>query len=378
MTDTPPPGEASPGTATVTCVRCGASVPPGSFCGNCGARLDPGGARVRRTSYAAAPHEHVVQSSVITTLFPHLPHRQVHIFREVLVAGVAVVLLLAALRWVAPATLVSVLLLPVLYLLYMYEAEVYEDEPLQVLVLTFVAGGALGFVYFVLANRLTAQTFSATDQGPLVSGVLLPVIAQVFMLAGPLLLLARPKFDESLDGLTFAVTSALGFTVVAVIASSWSLFTAPLVHGIVTDDVLRILRTGVVASIVNAGTTGIIAAALWRRPPGHGARERWLTPAAVATGFAVQVGLGVAGYYVPDPLSALLLWAAVGAVLLVVVRIVLHAALLEEAATHEIGPLAPCPECHRMVQTMAFCPHCGAARLAAPKHTRHSDAVATS
>ncbi len=59
--------------------------------------------------------------SLITTLFPHLPHRQVHVFRQVLIVGVGCVLLLAALRLVAPATLVSVLLLPVLYLLYLYE-----------------------------------------------------------------------------------------------------------------------------------------------------------------------------------------------------------------------------------------------------------------
>jgi RsiW-degrading membrane proteinase PrsW (M82 family) len=374
MTDAPTSAtvEVTGGTPTVTCRHCGAQVPAGVFCGNCGEHLEGTAARGRAHSYAAAPHEHVNRTAVITTLFPHLPHRQVHIFREVLVIGVAVVLLLAALRLVAPATLVSVLLLPVLYLLYLYESEVYEDEPIQVLLLTIVAGGVLGFLYFVIANHLTTTQLSGTVQGPLVTGVLLPVIAQLLMLAGPLVLLTRAKFDETLDGLTFAVASALGFTLVAVIASSWPFFTAPLVHGIAADDVLRILRTGVVASVVNAGTTGIIAAALWRRAPGHAGRAGWVTPVGVIAGFVVQVVLGVVGYYTPDPLSLLILWLVIGAALLVAVRVVLHAALLEEAGKHAIGPLAPCGECHRMVQTMAFCPNCGAARLAAPKHARHA------
>jgi hypothetical protein len=373
MTDTPASiPDAGPGGApVVTCRHCGAAVPAGVFCGNCGEHLEGMAPRGRAHSYVAAPNEHVTRTAVITTLFPHLPHRQVHVFREVLVVGVGFVLLLAALRLVAPATLVSVLLLPVLYLLYLYESEVYEDEPIQVLFLTVVAGGALGFLYFVIANNLTTTQLSGTVQGPLVTGVLLPVIAQALMLAGPLVLLTRTKFDETLDGLTFAVASALGFTLVTVVASSWPFFTAPLVHGIAADDVLRILRSGVVASVVNAGTTGVIAAALWRRAPGHAGRAAWVTPVGVVAGFAVQIILGVVGYYTPDPLSLLILWTVLGAALLVVVRIVLHAALLEEAGKHAIGPLAPCGECHRMVQTMAFCPNCGAARLAAPKHARH-------
>ena len=365
-------------TETVICRHCGARVPAGVFCGNCGEHLEGNTGRGRSSSYAAAPNEHVGHAAVITTLFPHLPHRQVHIFREVLLIGIGLVLLLAALRFVAPATLVSVLLLPVLYLLYLYESEVYEDEPVQVLLLTVVSGGVFGFLYFVIANHLTTTQLSGTVQGPLVTGVLLPLIAQVLMLAGPLVLLTRTKFDETLDGLTFAVASALGFTLVAVIASSWPFFTAPLVHGIAIDDVLRILRSGVVASVVNAGTTGVIAAALWRRAPGHAGRAGWVTPVGVIAGFVIQVVLGVAGYYTPDPLSLLLIWTVVGAVLLVVVRVVLHAALLEEAGKHSIGPLHPCGECHRLVQTMAFCPNCGAARLAAPKHARHvADEIAS-
>ena len=192
MTDQPGAGDTP---ELVTCNHCGAPVPHGAFCGSCGAHLGEGGSRHRATAYAAAPHEHVVHSSVVTTLFPHLPHRQSHVFREALIAGVAVVVLLAALRLVTPATLVAVLLLPVLYLLYLYESEVYETEPVRVLGLTLVGGGVLGWVYVLIADHLSTATLTGTKQGVLVTGVLLPVVAQALMLAGPLVLLTRRRFD---------------------------------------------------------------------------------------------------------------------------------------------------------------------------------------
>jgi hypothetical protein len=48
-------------------------------------------------------------------------------------------------------------------------------------------------------------------------------------------------------------------------------------------------------------------------------------------------------------------------------RLVIHHALLEEGAEHEVGPVGPCPECRRLVPAMLFCPACGVARSAASK-----------
>jgi len=358
----------------VTCPHCNTEVPVGAFCGNCGAHFATADT-TRQRSYAGAPGEHVLHSSVITTLFPHLPRRQAHAFRFAFGIAVAVVFILAAVRWLAPATLVSVLVLPVLYLLYLYESEVYEDEPLLVLGVTFFVAGALGFVYVLIADQLSTPSFGGTQEGPLVSGVLLPVIAQILMVAGPLVLLTRSKFDETLDGLTFGVTAGLGFTMVAVITAAWHIFTAPLQQGVDTYDIIRVLQSGVLAAIVNAGTTGLIAAATWlhvHRPPNRVSAARWLSlPLVVAVGFGVQIVLGIAGYYIPTILGLLVLWLVAAALLLVAVRVVLHFGLMEEAVESEMGPLSACSECSHVVPLMAFCPNCGASRLAMPKHTRH-------
>ena len=51
-------------------------------------------------------------------------------------------------------------------------------------------------------------------------------------------------------------------------------------------------------------------------------------------------------------------------------RLAVHNALLEEGRELEIGPTSTCPECHRLVPTMGFCPACGVNRSAAPRQHR--------
>jgi hypothetical protein len=125
------------------CAHCGARVPAGVFCGSCGAHLTDLDENSRVHNHAASPHEHVARVAVVSTLFPHLPHRHAHVFCESLLAGVLVVVLLGALRLYAPALVLAAALLPVLYLLYVYEVEVYETEPVAVTAATFVAGALI-------------------------------------------------------------------------------------------------------------------------------------------------------------------------------------------------------------------------------------------
>ena len=56
-------------------------------------------------------------------------------------------------------------------------------------------------------------------------------------------------------------------------------------------------------------------------------------------------------------------------------RLAVHNALLEEGHELEIGPISTCPECHRRVPAMRFCPACGVNRSAAPRQHRLGDAT---
>jgi len=364
------------------CHHCGAEVPAGVYCGNCGAQLADAEGAERQQSYAAAPHEHVLRTSVVSTLFPHLPQRHAHVFREALIVGLLVVVLLGGLRLFAPALLTAAVILPVLYLLYLYEVEVYEHEPLLVLAATFVTGAAFGFAYTFIVGRIISATLTGTGQGPFIAGVLLPVIAQVLMVAGPLLLIRRPHFNEVLDGMTFGVSSALGFTLAAVVTGYWHVLTAPLQStALPAQDIAGLLRAAVLAALVNASTTAMITAALWQRARGRSsgrhAHALLQLPAVLVTAFGAQIALGLLAYYTGSLVLLVVIWAIAAAVLLVWLRVLLHNALLDESEEFLVGPPSACPECHRLVPTMRFCPACGVARSASPKHGRPRVAVST-
>jgi len=289
---------------------------------------------------------------------------------------VLLVVLLGALQLYAPALLLAAVLLPVLYLIYLFEIELYESEPVRVFAATFVAGAALGAGYTLVLSHLISGSIGGTQQGPFVTGVVLPVIAQLLMIAGPLLLLSRARFDETLDGLTFGVTAALGFTAAAVITGYWHVITAPLrgSASISAENIAGVIRSAILAALVNACTTGMIAAAVWLQHHGH-SRRRHVSAlrsvrATLAVAFGAQVALGIASYYAHSVTVLLVIWAIATALLLVWLRVVIHNALLEEGAEHAAGEPSACPECHRLVPEMSFCPSCGVARSAASKRTR--------
>ena len=359
----------------VTCPHCESVVPEGNFCGHCGAHLASGSAR-RTHAFAAAPSEPVARLALISTLFPHLPRRRSGPFQVALVAGAALVILLAGMHLFAPATVAASLLLPVLYLMYLYEVEIYEDEPWLVVGATMVIGALLGVVFTVLAGGALSQLALTGDQaaGFMLAGIAVPVVAQALMLSGPLFLYQfRRRFYEPLDGLTFGAASGLGFSLASSLATFWPLLAGPLVaSGSPLDWALRLIATGLLVSVLNASTTALVAAAVWLHRYDRRRMHPWYASvlAAVVAAFGVQVTLGVIGFVVQDLVLNVVILAITALGLLLYVRLVIHDSLLVEGAEHEIGPDAQCPECHLVVPTMAFCPNCGAARTAQPKQRR--------
>ncbi|HVH63738.1 MAG TPA: PrsW family intramembrane metalloprotease [Candidatus Dormibacteraeota bacterium] len=360
----------------MACPHCGYTVPIGEFCGHCGAHLATGSTR-RHHAFAAVPSEHVAHVSIVTTLFPHLPHRHGAPFRLALVAGGALVLILAALHLFAPATVVAVSVVPVLYLMYLYEVEVYESEPWLVIGATMIVGLVLGALLGIVAGGSLEHSMLTGDNvsGLGLSAIAIPIASQLLMLAGPLFLYVyRPRFGEPLDGLTFGAASALGFTLAHSLTIYWPLISGPLIAGGSTIDwAVRLTRSGLLISLINASTTAVVTSALWLRRYDRRRQGRpWHSgiAAALALAFGTQVFVGAIAFLLPDLIAEVAILTVLVLALLLYVRFAIHQALLVEGAEHEIGPDSTCPECHRVVPAMAFCPACGAARAAAPKHRR--------
>ena len=146
-----------------------------------------------------------------------------------------------------------------------------------------------------------------------------------------------------------------------------------LASGSPFDWAIRLTRAGLLIALINASTTALITAAVWlhRYDRLHVGRPLSTSIlAALVVAFGVQIAVGVEGFLVDDLLVDLVIVGLITALLLLFIRNVIHDALLVEGVEREIGPDAPCPECHHIVPTMRFCPNCGAARAAASKQGR--------
>lgn len=366
----------------VTCHNCDRDVPPGEFCGACGAHLvtpsaDGAG---RHHAFAANPAEHMLHLAVVSTLFPHLPHRRSAPFRITLALAAIILLGLGLLRLTGPAIALAALAVPLLYLVYLYEVEVYEDEPALVIGATFALGLLLGIPWALYAGPIVTRalvviaTLGPTPGDVLVAGVLFPLIAQFLMIAGALVIYAvrRRRFDEVLDGFTFGAAAALGFTLSTTAINLAPDLQAGLVsHAPMVATVLSVAQRGLLIPVLNATTTGLIAGALWLRRgrvralQAHG----WSTslPVVVLIVAVARVALGLADIYTLDLVRAVASYAALTVTLLLLARVALHHMLLAEAVEVETSPDQPCSHCYRIVPRMAFCPHCGVATRATPK-----------
>lgn len=365
----------------ITCHVCGREVPGGEFCGACGAHL-PSETKVaarRWHAYAADPSEHVLQFNVISTLLPHLPHRRSAPFRIALLLTAVLLVALGLLRLTGAAVATAALAVPCLYLLYLYEVEVYEDEPVWVLGWTLLLGSVLGIGWAFLSGPLVTQTLILNvSQGPdlgavILAGVIVPLVAQLLMLGGALAIyVTRPRFKEALDGFTFGAAGALAFTFWTTVINLFP----ELRDGLISQtpplaNALEIVQRGLLIPLLNASTTGLIAASLWahRKPVPRAAHWSSWRKTSVVIAAALQVGLGLLSILVQNPGFTFAIYLLSVAGLLLWVRIALHYMLLAEAVSVEIGPDLPCSHCHHVVPRMAFCPHCGIATRATPKRS---------
>jgi RsiW-degrading membrane proteinase PrsW (M82 family) len=341
------------------CDHCANDVPDGVFCTRCGAHQGTieavGDPKLRERSYAAHPGEAVVHASVFTTIFPHLGQHKVHEFRWAFFAGLGGILVLYLAGLITAAILISAFLVPVLYLIYLYEAQVYRDEPAMVLGFTIGGGFIVGLILTVITNGLvnpiTASAGLAADAGTLLLVVLvIPVVQEVAKPLPALLLRGRQPFGETIDGLVFGIAAGLGFSVAETLIRFSSVF----------------------QPLLQASTTGIIVAAIWRHARGRFEKREWggiliavLCHIAFTAGSTALAELGA------GPVVVVIWQAVVVGGLLIYIRYLLHHSLLEEAA-HMGYSETVCPSCHRHIYASGFCPNCGMALTAAPSHVKRA------
>ncbi len=378
-----------PPVPTQTCPHCSNITPIGDYCGVCGAHLVHPRATLaarRPHAYSANPEEAVLRLSVVSTLFPHLSHRSSVPFRAGFALLVGLLVIFSATGLEAPVIAIAAMGVPLLFQLYIYEVDLYEDSHILLSAETLLLGAGLGVGWALLGGPVVSHALQPTFGSTLGSwdvvkaAVLVPVVGQALMLVPLLLVLVLvPGFGgrrESLDGFTLGAASALGFSFAAVITDLASRLSAGLVPSrpftnILTEALIR----GIATPVLAAAATGLIGASIWVRKAEKGtvaAGGRWLadTLLVLAAVVAVQVGLGFADQARFSDIPLLVVHLAGTAVVLLALRVGLHHILLHERHDVAIGPSTTCSHCYHIVPLMPFCPSCGVALAATTKRHR--------
>ena len=312
---------------------------------------------------------------LVSTLFPALPRADMRAFRVVLLAGSVLVAALTIAGLFPLALTAAALLVPILTALYLWDVDVYEDQPWRVVGLT-VGIGALAGVALGLASEIGLAGLRSDEEDLLVGGVVLPLAAQALALAGPIaLLLPRARFNDVLDGATFGAVSAASLTAAMALTRGASLLSDGLrPDGDTGEWLLRLAGLAIGAPVLAMCAAGGAAASLWvrHRAPipdpfalGPLAHPRYALPLA-----ATLVVLGAATQVLLPGWLWLVVLAALDVVGLLWLRRVLHEGLRQQALEVEPGPPEPCRECGQSTPRHAYCGDCGTARAALPKGTR--------
>jgi hypothetical protein len=373
----------------ITCDRCAELVPPAAWCIRCGDPLDAEQRRRRhdlasgsaRSSFAAAPSEPALAPAVVSTLFPALPRAAMSAFRAILAAGVAVVLALTILGLFPLAIVAAVVLVPLAAVIYVYDVDVYEDEPLPVIGLTLAWGAVTGAAFALAAEEILPRSLPSLGLGlaaepaivPLVGRVLVvPLAAGALMALGPAVLLALRRFDDVLDGATFGLASAVAFVGAGALVTSADFLAAGLRPvGDPLPWVARLLGLAVAQPIIAAGAIGGLMGALWlrHRSPVRDRRAigRLGQPLVAALGAGALLVAQALVLELLEGIVGLLGLAAIALLALAWLRRVIHVGLLQEAREIETGPAEPCPDCGALTVWHTYCGSCGVAFAALPK-----------
>lgn len=368
------------------CTTCSNRNPEFAFfCFKCGKPLR---GDTPRGTYAASAGEGVHQFALISTVMPHSSRQTADGYRWAMLISAVLILGLTALGLLPIAIASAAFLVPMTYLVYIYDANLWEDTPARVVLTLFMFTGVLAalvtlaFFEWIFPGQF-AELLTAGRTGIegvpigslLIFAVLLPLVAEIAKNAPAVLLARRPEFDDMIDALTFGVAAGAAYAAFETIILFWPVITSGdfRTTGGLGSWLLIVANLMVVKSLIYGTATGIAVAAFSGKGAGYDGFTRFY-----AGNFAMAAGANVL-YWVGVRLmasapfgSALgLLWGVlVLAVLIIRVRVMLHAALLDAAledattnmtSSREVVRQSFCPECENILLVGAhFCVVCGA------------------
>ena len=204
------------------------------------------------------------------------------------------------------AVLVAAFAVPIVYIVYMYDVNLWEDEPLPVTGLAFGLTGALALVWTIvwtLAARTGLLRHARPSTAPAAarprwarscwSPSWSRSSARSIRQVGPVLLASRPQFDDLMDGLTFGVISGVAYATFDTLVRHWALLTGGLQSSDPGLWVSLIFLEGFVKPLIIGTATGLACAefsGLGRGYDGFTPRYFRAVVLAVVANIAYQAG----------------------------------------------------------------------------------------
>jgi hypothetical protein len=379
------------------CPRCRAELPETAhFCHICG--QDQRSADLtRRKSFAARPDEPVASFALISSIMPRGAGQRPQTYRIAFAIALIVALIAAIFGAMPVAVLVAAFAVPVVYIVYIYDVNIWEDEPLIVTGLAFLLTGALTVGFTLLWTYLrgpvpygTTTYEGSLSAAPTVGTFLLvalvvPIVGEAIRQIGPVLLASRPEFDDLMDGLTFGVISGVSYSCFDTLIRHWDLLTGGLQGSDPGLWMSLIFLEGFVKPLIIGTASGIAVAefsGLGRGYDGFTPRYFRGVAEAILANAAYQAGTYLFSFVGDATLGVVLsiLWGLlILAILILRVRSVLHAGLMEAALERSargrgVGPAADlqyCAQCEMpLLEHAAFCNACGTTVRVQPKASR--------
>lgn len=378
------------------CSRCHSTVPDvAHFCHRCGLDLLPEGERGKRR-FAVKPDEPVASFALVSSIMPREAGRHPETYRTAFTITLAAALIAAVFGALPIAVLIAAFAIPLVYIVYLYDVNMWEDEPIPVVGLGFVATFLLGVLFtWLWTGWLPIQTsLPDPEGGGLISGpnwgaflifaLLVPIVGEAIRQVGPVLLASRPAFDDLMDGVTFGVISGVAYAAADTIVRHWALITGGMASAEPGQWATLVLLEGFVKPLVMGTASGLAAAEFSGLGKGYdGFTPRYYSGVALAVGVNILYAVGVylLGFvnYGSTAMVLQLLWGIVLLGLLILrLRSVLHIGLteaaLEAAATSGsysdggAGEQEFCAQCELpLIPGALFCSACGASTRARPR-----------
>jgi RsiW-degrading membrane proteinase PrsW (M82 family) len=363
--------------STVICPHCGDEVPRAAFCHTCGRPLPAATANAATTTTATEPTATSGQAEPKASaparrrfeVLPGLEAARMGRYRRVGALGLAVVLVALLAGSAAIALVVALTIVPFLFVRFLADVDVYEEEPWPALAASVVWGVIVGAGVSLLNAwlvdrfwlaptplRVGATGFSgeivpdpgAPDLAVLfLSGIVVPLLGAVLMMGGPIGLRRWRSFrNEVMDGLTFGAAAGAGFAAASAVVYWWPFIADGRNPNVgVADWTATLLGLIVVRPVLFSTIGALIGAGVWHYALSDRANHL-AVPLVAGVGGAILYAMGTL-LMLRTGTRVELLWSAIAALALgAVLRLILRGALTYDrralgAGGATIGPNPP-------------------------------------